>query len=427
MVRISFFLSDPNASLETPVYMSITYNGQRAKLKTKQKIKPKAFNKNKVRKNWTEYSGVQVELDRIETISKNEIKQLVKKFGAIPAPKELKKILEENFFGASSHHKQLSFWDFYESFIKKLHSKKSPKTGKPIAKSTINSYEQTKKTLQKFEEDTGVVLSFLTLSNLTYDSLLNYMETTLNFVPNTVGKHIKNLKSVINSARDEYAIPISNTYRDKYWQVQKQIRKAEEIVFLNETELNNLAELDFSDKPKLDKARDIFLVGAWTGLRISDIVRLNESHLSEDSSYFTIHTKKTDKTITVPAHPILKELLKKYQGAIPRMAEPLVNSNIKIVCKKLETMNKSITQRYIQGNTEEEKICKRYEKVTTHTARRSFASNMFKKELPVQYIMAMTGHKKEEDFYRYIGVTHQDILKIVIEKFKSWYSNKIYE
>lgn len=423
MARISFYLFDSNKSGETPIYMSVTYNGNRAKLKTKQKIKPKAFNKGKVRKNWTEYTDLQKELERIELIAKRKIKELIEKFGAIPPPSELKKILEENFFGNNNSINQKSFWDFYIDFIKKLPSRKSPKTGKPISKNTVDSYSQTYKVLKKFEEDTGNILSFLTLSNSTYNDFVCYLENVMNFVPNTVGKHVKNFKSVINNARDEYGIVVSSAYRDKYWKVQKQIRAAEEIVFLNETELNELSEFDLSYDTQLDKARDIFLVGAWTGLRISDIVKLNEKHLSEDNSYFTIRTKKTDKAVTVPAHPLILKLLKKYNGSIPKMPEQKVNSKIKEVCKMLETMNSHISQRFIQGNTEKDISFRKYEKVTTHSARRSFASNMFKKELPVQYIMAMTGHKKEEDFYRYIGVTHDEMLKIVVAKFKEWYSN----
>lgn len=423
MARITFYLFDPNKSGETPIYMSITYNGKRAKLKTKQRIKPKAFNKGKVRKSWTEFADVQAELDRIELIAKKKIKELIDKFGAIPPPSELKKILEENFFGNNDSLIQKSFWDFYLNFIEKLPSRKSPKTGKPISKNTIESYNQTYKVLKKFEEETGNTLSFLTLSNNTYIDLVSYLENVMNFVPNTVGKHIKNFKSVINNARDEYGIVISNAYRDKYWKVQKQIRAAEEIVFLNETELNELSEFDLSNDSQLDKARDIFLVGAWTGLRISDIVKLNENHLNEDNSYFTIRAKKTDKEVNVPAHPIILKLLKKYNGSIPKMSEQKVNIGIKEVCKKLDSLNKNISQRFIQGNAEKNVSFRKYEKVTTHTARRSFASNMFKKELPVQYIMAMTGHKKEEDFYRYIGVTHDEMLKIVVAKFKEWYSN----
>ena len=46
----------------------------------------------------------------------------------------------------------------------------------------------------------------------------------------------------------------------------------------------------------------------------------------------------------------------------------------------------------------------KYELITSHTCRRSFASNWYGK-LPNSAIMAATGHSKEEDFLRYIKVT----------------------
>lgn len=421
MARFKFFLASPNAATETPIFLSITYDGNRAKLKTKQAIKPKAWHKGKVKKNWTEFADVQVELDRIEIIAKNGIKELIEQFNIIPPTSELKKILEVQFFGVKDLGKNDSFWEFFIRFIEKLPSRKSPKTGRPISKNTVESYNQTFNALKKFEDQTGNIISFITLSNDLYDNLVNFFESSLGFVPNTVGKHIKNFKSVINFARDHNGIQVSSLYRDKYWKVQKQIRVAEEIVFLNEHELNELWELDLSSNPIQEKARNLFLVGAWTALRISDIVNLRETHLSEDKSSLTIRAKKTDKTVTVPVHPIILKILEKYDGNMPKLAEPTVNKKIKEVCQGLKSMEREVSRRHIQGKTINNETNKRFEKVTTHTARRSFASNMYRREMPVHYIMAMTGHKKEQDFFRYIGVTNDEVIKSVIEKFKKWY------
>nr|WP_321232384.1 tyrosine-type recombinase/integrase [uncultured Psychroserpens sp.] len=423
MARLNFFLLDPKSKTNTPLFLSITYSGNRVKLKTKQKIKPTAWNKSSktVRKNWTEYADVQIELNRIELLVKNTIKVLIDKNKSLPNSSELKKILETKVFVEDVADANISFWSYYEEFMDKLKHKKNPRTGKPITKATIEQYNQTFNTLIDFENVSGKTISFMLLSNDLYDDIVKYLEK-LNFTPNTIGKHIKHIKSVINNARDNDGISISENYRDKYWSVTKQNKTAEEIVFLNESELDELWNIDLSNKPMLDKARDVFLVGSWTALRISDILKLKLEHIDNDD-IIRIHTQKTDKTVSIPLHNVVKKILKKYDGCMPQISEQKVNESIKIVCEKLISLNNTIYEKKIQGNKVSILEHKRYQKVTTHTGRRSFASNMHKKGISTQTIMAITGHKKEADLYRYIGITNDELAKDLNEKFKKWYND----
>lgn len=421
MARLNFFLLDPKSKVDTPIFLSITYSGNRVKLKTKQKVKSIAWNKssNSVRKNWTEYTEVQNELNRIELVVKRTIKDLVEKNHSLPVSSELKKILETKVFEEDIADTNISFWTYYTRFINQLKHRKNSRTGKPITKATIEQYNQTFKTLKGFENDTGKIISFMLLSNKLYDDIVKYLEA-LNFTPNTVGKHIKHIKSVINRAKHNDGVSVSENYRDKYWVVSKQTKTAEEIVFLNEEELEELWKLDLSEKLTLEKARDVFLVGAFTALRISDITRLKLDHVDSDN-IIRIHTQKTDKIVSIPLRREVKLILEKYDGKMPKISEQKVNENIKLVCMELKSMHKKIYEKKTQGNTISLVEFKRYEKVTTHTGRRSFASNMYKRGVSTQMIMAITGHKKEADLYRYIGITNDELAKGLGDKYKEWY------
>ena len=172
MARFKFFLLEPNGKKETPIFLSITYSGKRVKLKTKQKVNPKAWNSSSksIKANWTEYADVQAELNRIELIAKKGVAELKKKHQSLPPEKELKKILEAKFFNEEGEVKT-SFWEYFEAFIEKLSHKKNPRTGKPISRSTIESYHQTFKTLEKFEKKTGDTLSY----NMDIIILMSYL------------------------------------------------------------------------------------------------------------------------------------------------------------------------------------------------------------------------------------------------------------
>lgn len=419
MARFHFFLNNVNQK-ESPISLDITYNGKRAKFTTKQKIPTKAWNpKSKsVRANYTEFSDLQKELDRIEAVVKVQLIDIEKKFEGLPDPPELKKILKQKIFYETGKVKN-TFWEFFEDFLEKLPTK-AGKTGKAIASSTVESYGQTSKILKSYENKTGRVISFSTISNQDYDALVQYMEQEMDFAPNTVGKHIKNLKTIIRSAQ-ENGIPISPDYRERYWHVLKQTKTAEEIIFLTEEELKELWEMDLSDNKTQDKVRDVFLIGAWTGLRISDILNLSGDNFNKKENLIVVRVQKTGAVISIPIHPTVRRIIEKYEGKPPKLSEPVVNREIKIICSNIPSLKKQRSVVQIRGGKVTKMKAKKYNLVTTHAARRSFASNMFKKDLPVHQIMAITGHKKEIDFFRYIGVTNDEIAQVFNQKFKEWY------
>lgn len=415
MERIKFFLFDPSSKKETPIFLSVTYLAKRAKLKTKQKVKPRAWNKNSysIKANFTEYSEVQNELDRIKSIVSVELQNLKNTYKSLPEPRELKRILENKIFSEADSNIRIDFWGFFGNYLDEMPKKVNPQTGKIISKSTIVSYNQTFQTLKKFEATTGSIISFSTLSNKDYDLLKNFLQENQKMAPNTIGKHIKNLKRVINAAREEN-VTISKEYKEKYWHVTNLPKPQEEKVFLTEKELVELWELDLSKTPLHEKIRDIFLIGAWTGLRISDVLSLEVEDFNKQEGFLQVRMKKNNKIITLPLHPVVKAIIIKYEQDLPKASEPVINREIKEICKNLESMR--VLVRVPAGNKIE-----RFKLVTTHAGRRSFASNMFKRKMPIDEIMALTGHVKRSDFNRYMGITNDEIANSLSEKFKIWY------
>jgi integrase len=51
---------------------------------------------------------------------------------------------------------------------------------------------------------------------------------------------------------------------------------------------------------------------------------------------------------------------------------------------------------------------KKFEWITSHTARRSFCTNEFLAGTPVELIMKISGHKRTKDFYKYIRITPEE-------------------
>jgi len=60
----------------------------------------------------------------------------------------------------------------------------------------------------------------------------------------------------------------------------------------------------------------------------------------------------------------------------------------------------------------------KYELVTSHTARRSFATNLYRRGIPSTQLMLLTGHRSESSFLRYIKVSREDNARDVAKKLK---------
>ena len=61
---------------------------------------------------------------------------------------------------------------------------------------------------------------------------------------------------------------------------------------------------------------------------------------------------------------------------------------------------------------------KEWQRVTAHTARRSFATNLYKRDFPTLMIMRRTGHQTEKAFLTYIKVTEDENAERMIKKFE---------
>jgi integrase len=119
--------------------------------------------------------------------------------------------------------------------------------------------------------------------------------------------------------------------------------------------------------------------------------------------------------MTVPLHKKVLEVLKKRDGKFPyAISDQKYNAYIKKVCeiaeinevvngsKKLETSEESGIYR------KETKEFKKWELVTSHIGRRSFATNFYGK-IPTTYLIYVTGHSTEQMFLTYIGKSNKDL------------------
>ncbi len=241
-----------------------------------------------------------------------------------------------------------------------------------------------------------------------YDDWTNWMRTELDMATNTVGKYIRTLKTFMNAATEE-GINTNRAYQSARF---RSLSEEADTISLTEEELDALYALDLSENPRLERVRDLFLVGAWTGLRFSDLQQVSPANIS--NGYLKALQEKTDQPVVIPILPVVKDLLDKYEGRLPKpISNQRFNQYLKEACKLCPLLQQQITLRRTKGGQRLETQLTKAEAVTTHTARRSFASNLYRRGLPAISIMAITGHRTEKQFLKYIKVGAEEHAKIV--------------
>ncbi|MBO6605311.1 site-specific integrase [Psychroserpens sp.] len=398
MSKAKFILKEPKSKVETLVYLIYNYQYRRFKYSTGEKINPKFWNKKSQRaketKLFKEYPEFNTRLDIIQNGINNAFRKLLND-GIETNNANLKVALENELSDHIVKPKKKSLLSFIESFIEE--SKLNKKTG------TIKVYKTTYKYLKEFNDKYKPV-NFETITLEFYNRYLAFLSNDHGLSANTVGKHIKTIKSFMNEAT-ERGVNNNLEFRNKKF---KTIREESDSIYLSVDELNKIEKLDLSSSPRLEKVKDLFLIGCYTGLRFSDFTQIKQENINSDNTVINIRTHKTGQRVSIPLHKTVRNILKKYNNNLPKAyTNQTMNEYLKQIVS-LAGIKELIETTITRAGKIEKNISPKYKLVSTHTARRSFATNLYLAEVPTISIMKITGHKTEKSFLQYIRVTQKE-------------------
>ena len=149
-------------------------------------------------------------------------------------------------------------------------------------------------------------------------------------------------------------------------------------------------------KSSIEQTRDLFVIACWSGLRFGDWKDLSKADFTADT--MTITTHKTNKTVVIPLHPMVKSIIRKYNGELPMAVDKTHALKQIRKCGELANISEEVSlARVVGGKTVIRKEPK-YNFIMNHTARRAFATNMYLRGVRSISIMAITGHTTEGKF-----------------------------
>lgn len=242
----------------------------------------------------------------------------------------------------------------------------------------------------------GIAPTFDEVTNKVAEGYIEYMaKRGLN--PNTRGCHIKNLKAVMSKSYSE------ELHTNRSFINFRKERNEVDTIYLTAEEVERLENLPLIGTKAL--VRNLFIIGCHTAMRYSDYTRL--SHLDIIDGVIRQTQQKTGNRVVIPAHPKVVEIINYYGGKLPTISQQKFNSIIKDVCRQANICDKvGVTEVTLGGK--ETTYYEKWELVSSHTARRTAATNMYKAGIPTLSIMQITGHKTEASFMLYIRVTKEE-------------------
>jgi len=321
----------------------------------------------------------------------------------------------------SEDNKKFLLYPYFQSFVAKAKTKINPATGFILDGKTIAKYNSTASLIKDFEEINEVKLRFNSLDENFHSSIIHYLKNIKMLGSTTCNKHVNIIKMVCRQAETDQ-INVNPYVLSKSFYVK---RDKTYDPYLNETEINHIFELDYTNNQRLDNARDWLIIGVWTGLRISDISRLTKLNVSDNKIEIT--TAKTNARAIIPIHPNVQEILDKRNGEFPKkISNQKFNKYIKEVSEDAGiTENifggKMIKIKLDKDETDFRKVLDFYPKnelVTSHICRRSFATNHYGK-IPNRTIMAITTHSNEVQFEKYLKQTQMEHVEKLEELWSS--------
>ncbi|MFV0506212.1 MAG: phage integrase SAM-like domain-containing protein [Bacteroidales bacterium] len=410
---VTFFLVNPTRK-SSAISILVSFSGKKYRRSVGESIPVKMWNNTKKRAKITgDYAYGNILNDILSKWEAAALRTMshFKEYYHPPIPEEFFAHLDKEYYkDDTTAPKPILFSEYVQIYISRYEEVRSV--------ITIKKYITTLNKLIKYEKEKCRKLRFEDI-NINFYNDFQIWFYKQGYSDNYFGTMIKVIKQVYRESKLVDKLHNFNHIEHKEFITTN---KESESIYLTEEELLKIHHLDitpelvlkhfpnllpFQVHRKIESMlliKDRFLIGAYTGLRVSDFGRLNEMNIG---SHIRMKTVKTGSNTVIPIHPVIKEILESGFNPNTTVSDQKINIHIKEVAQLAGLNEKVLIHKHIAGEVKQETF-EKYKLICTHTARRSFATNAYKAGVPTLAIMKITGHTKESTFLKYIKVSAEE-------------------
>jgi site-specific recombinase XerD len=378
-----FNLKEPKLQKETLILIQyyVKANKRQCRISTKLKIHPDDWDFDmrmpKKRRGANGISLRWITNQLMEIYSR--VNDIVRDYGDDLTISNLKKEL-----GRDTNDQKVFADDIYDVYLEEK------KTLSNVTKGTLTKYRSLKAKFDQYEDHINQRHKLTDLKSEFWNDFIKFLRQELNIHDNTLDGYINAFKTFLRWASKQ-GYQINDSYKDfvigRYESDQLALT-FEDVKKLEDAELSGAEE----------RARDLFLVGIYSGQRFSDFSKISKDDLQD--GFIIIRSKKTDTISYIPLTESLERILIKYDWELPKISSQKFNKRIQMVCKKLE-FTESFKRTSKKGTQKDVEVFQRWQIITSHTARRTFITLSKEKNLPDHLIMKVTGHRSLRSMHGY--------------------------
>ena len=380
MVNINFVLdkrgkpgTDPADLL--PIHCQIRYkvNGkwEQMKFATGEKCAPKYFKGQRVYHSVNFARQVNDRLNEIGSNAERVYRDAVES-GTMPTKAKFKERILNPVFSMKVERELV---EDFRAFIGH-HEAKGTKSTKAM--------KYTLTVLCEFSRATKFPLDYEGMTAYFHGKFVQFLKEKKGLKTNTIWSHVHRLRMFLNWTKKEGWNPY-----DRFLDGFKSPTERVQNIYLTAEDLERMAALELARRPGLAETRNWFLLACEVGLRCSDYPQVKRANIKEVPGGYDLvfrpnkTQKSSGKIVTVPLSKIAVSILLKYGFEMPK---PISN----------QKFNKNLKALAGLAGIEKE--------ISTHTARRTFATLRYLERHPVKSIMEITGHSTESEFYKYLCI-----------------------
>ena len=371
MIRSSFSIlfsireSKVRKNGNAPIEVTITLNGERSYFSTGKTVPFEKWDKTRqqVRGKDDETKGLNNFIKAVRAKLYEKEVELMDKGFVVTA-----ELLRDAYFDKIDALKEKTLLQVLDEH----NSERKAMVGKTVAPSTYWEFEYSGRLftefMQKKYERNDLYLREINIGFI--QGFHAFLLGEKNMRQNSTTKHLKFLKKLLNFA-------VANSYVTyNAVNAYKVEREPVEIDFLDEEELRKIINFD-TPLPRLERAKDMFLFGCFTGLSYIDIKTLAPEHFEKDSAgriWIKKRRVKTGVLSRIPLLPIAKLILDKYKGSD----------------KLLPIQDPADINKYLKDIAI---LCGIKKRITFHTSRHTFASTVtLANNISLEVVSKMLGH-----------------------------------
>ena len=394
-MKYSFKLKEPNGTKDTLILFACEFKEENKKFvySTGEAINPKHWDKQtKSPRTKSPISplatSIKMQLDRYVSIlleTENRYSIVGEKFTSVI----LRTAFDTEFKKVTKVRD--SFFDYYDQFMDEK------KEAGEWSAATVKRYDNIKNILKKFEKKKSYTLTFSKIDANFHRKFTNYCMVDLKHINNTYSRNLGLFKTFMFWARKA-----KYTYNDDFIDFKKEKRVITKQIALKIEDLNKLMTHDFKNV-RLEKVSDVFVFACVTGMRFGELSLISKSNVTENHILLKENKDTGKAEREIPLTSISRYILKKYDYELPLIANQKQNDYIKEVFAELEytQMVQKVTTKG-KENIIEEMVFK--DRISTHTARRTFITMMKENKFSDKLIASITGHSDMKTLNQYYQI-----------------------